>query len=209
MKVLSVSTLPLDGIKVIRFARYRDARGYFSVPFLRSYVAEHPGTEFLADVPFVQANESYSRPGVVRGLHFQWSPNLGKLVRTVHGHMVDIVLDIRRGSPTRGKAVMYDMPTMVTDDWSEWIWVPPGFAHGNFFSEETRIEYFCTGDYNPACEAGISPMAPDIDWSWCDPQIKGRFDALVGGGAAMLSDKDRAGLTLTEWLADERSQHFL
>jgi dTDP-4-dehydrorhamnose 3,5-epimerase len=122
--------------------------------------------------------------------------------------MVDIVLDIRRGSPTRGKAVMYDMPASTTEPWGEWIWVPPGFAHGNFFSEETRIEYFCTGDYNPGSEAGISPMSPDIDWSLCDPGLKARFDGLVANGV-ILSDKDRAGVTVTDWLADERSQHFL
>ncbi len=207
MKILSVTALALPDVKVVRFARYPDDRGYFSVPFLRSYISQHPETPFLV-TPFVQANESYSRPGVIRGLHFQWNPNLGKLVRTVHGHMVDMVLDIRRTSPTRGKAVMYDMPSTPDAPWSEWIWVPPGFAHGNFFSEETRIEYFCTGDYNPACEAGISPMAADIDWSLCDPALKARFDTLAANGAAIMSDKDRAGLTLSEWLDDERSAHF-
>lgn len=207
MKILSVSSLPLDGVKVVRYARYADARGYFSVPFLRSAIDAHPETPFLAGLPFVQANESYSRPGVLRGLHFQWSPNLGKLVRTVHGHMVDIVLDIRGGSPTRGQAVMYDMPAATTESWGEWIWVPPGFAHGNFFTEETRIEYFCTGDYNPGNEAGISPMSPDIDWRLCDAGLKARFDELVANGAT-LSDKDRAGVTVAEWLADERSQNF-
>lgn len=208
MKILSVTNLPLDGVKVVRFARYPDQRGYFSVPFLRSSVNAHPDAGALADVTFVQANESYSTPGVIRGLHFQWNPNLGKLVRTIHGHMVDIVLDIRRGSPTRGKAVMYDMRTTVDDPWSEWIWVPAGFAHGNFFPEATRIEYFCTGEYNPACEAGISPVAPDIDWSLCDPALKARFDALVANGSSTMSEKDRAGLTLGAWLADQRSHHF-
>lgn len=207
MKILSVSNLGLDGVKVVRFARYHDDRGYFSVPFLRTYVADHPDMGFLGE-PFVQANESFSRPGVVRGLHFQWNPDLGKLVRTIHGRMVDIVLDIRVGSPTRGKAIMHDMPAPPEAPWSEWIWVPPGFAHGNYFTEETRIEYFCTGSYNPACEAGISPMAADIDWSLCDPALKAQFDALTADGAAMLSDKDRAGMTFAEWVADERAQHL-
>jgi dTDP-4-dehydrorhamnose 3,5-epimerase len=208
MKILSVTDLPLDGVKVVRFGRFADARGYFSVPFFRPGVDGHPALDVLAGTRFVQVNESYSRPGVVRGLHFQWRPPLGKLVRTIHGHMVDIVVDIRRGSPTRGKAIMHDMPAPSDAPWAEWIWVPPGFAHGNFFPEETRIEYFCTGEYNPACEAGLSPMAPDLDWSLCEPALKSRFDALVASGGAVLSDKDRAGLTLSAWLADERSMHF-
>lgn len=208
MTILSVATLPLDGPRIVRYARHHDRRGYFSVPFLRTGVDRHPDMRFLADVRFVQSNESYSRAGVMRGLHFQWNPSLGKLVRTIHGHMVDVVLDIRRGSPTRSKAVMYDMAAPSTAEWGEWIWVPPGFAHGTFFHEETRIEYFCSGDYNPGCEAGISPLAPDIDWSLCDPALKARFDALVTGGGVTLSDRDRTGLTLTDWLADDRSQHF-
>ena len=208
MKILSVSSLALDGIKVVRFARFQDQRGYFSVPFLRAEVDRHPEMSWLAHRPFVQANESYSRPDVVRGLHFQWNPSVGKLIRTIHGHLVDIVLDIRPSSATCGKAIMHDMPAASDTPWSEWIWVPPGFAHGTVFVEETRIEYFCTGEYNPACEAAISPMADDIDWSLCDPRLKTRFDTLVTSGASMLSDKDRLGSSLSAWLADERSVNF-
>src|SRR5690606_8308158 len=95
----------------------------------------------LKGLQFVQVNESYSRPGTVRGLHFQWNPYMGKLVRTVYGRMVDIALDIRKGSPTFGKALLYDMPSQPDQDYAEWIWIPPGFAHGNYFTAETVIEY--------------------------------------------------------------------
>ncbi len=208
MKILSVVELPLPDVKVIRFARFSDARGYFSEPFRRSDFDQHPAMSFLRGLSFVQANESHSRPRVVRGLHFQWNPFMGKLVRTIAGRMIDIVLDIRHGSPTLGHAVMYDMPDDAAAEWSEWIWVPPGFAHGNFFPVESRIEYLCSGEYSPGCEAGISPLAPDIDWRLCDASFKRLFDELVAGGA-VLSDKDRAGLTLARWLADDRSRQFV
>jgi dTDP-4-dehydrorhamnose 3,5-epimerase len=207
MKILSVTELALPGVKVIRFARFRDHRGYFAEPFRRSDFDHRPELSELRGVSFLQSNESYSIPGVVRGLHFQWNPFMGKLVRTLSGHMVDIVLDLRKGSPTAGKAIMHDMPTAVLDDWSEWIWVPPGFAHGNFFPAASAIEYYCTGEYNQNGEAAVSPVSPDIDWSLCDPTQKARFDALVAGGA-LISDKDRAASSLEAWLANERSDHF-
>lgn len=207
MKILSTVELPLAGVRVVRFARFMDQRGFFTEPFRRSDFDSHPDLASLHRVPWVQMNESFSHANVVRGLHFQWNPFMGKLVRTVSGHMVDIVLDIRKGSPTLGQAIMYDMPSPADAEWSEWIWVPPGFAHGNFFTTATQIQYLCSGEYSPGCEAGISPVAADIDWSRCDPALKARFDGLVGDGALM-SPKDRDGLSLTAWLADPRSDQF-
>ena len=97
---------------------------------------------------------------------------MGKLVRTLSGRMVDMILDIRKGSTTFGKIIAYDMPSEHEADYNEWIWVPPGFAHGNFFTEDSTIEYFCSGEYSPGCEAGISPLAADIDWSLCEGSLK-------------------------------------
>jgi len=207
MKILSVADLPLPGVKVIRFARFMDQRGYFTEPFRRSDFDSRSELASLRDRAFVQANESYSRPDVVRGLHFQWKPFMGKLVRTLHGHMVDIVLDLRKGSPTLGKAVMHDMPSDAGADWSEWIWVPPGFAHGNYFPRESTIEYYCTGEYNQTGEAGVSPLSRDIDWSLCDRAQKARFDSLLANGA-VISEKDREAASLQTWLSDPRSDHF-
>lgn len=207
MKILSARTLPLPDLKVITFARFVDQRGYFTEPFRRSDLDTHPDTHFLAGVAFVQTNESLSRPGTLRGLHFQWNPYMGKLVRTLHGHMIDIVLDIRLRSPTFGKAILYDMPNDDGRAEAEWLWVPPGFAHGNLFLTETRIEYLCTGEYSPGCEAAISPLAPDIDWSLCEQALKKRLDATIRDGVIM-SDKDRAGLTVSQWRSDPRSAHF-
>ena len=207
MKIVSVASLPLSDVKVIRFARFMDDRGYFTEPFRRSDFDTHPEMEFLRGQSFVQSNESYSRSNVVRGLHFQWNPYMGKLVRTLHGHMVDIVLDIRKGSPSLGKAVLYNMPVSESALWSEWIWVPPGFAHGNFFEAESRIEYYCTAEYSPGCEAGVSPLAGDIDWSLADPALKARFDTITGG-LMLMSEKDRQAPDMRMWLADPRSDHF-
>src|SRR5262249_35918412 len=149
-----------------------------------------------------------SKNGTVRGLHFQWDPYLGKLIRTLRGHMVDMILDIRKGSPTFGKIIAYDMPAHVDNDADEWIWVPPGFAHGNMFLADTAIEYFCTGDYSPKTEAGISPLARDIDWSLCDPTLKNTFQA-IAPTTQLISDKDKAGFSVAGWASDPRSNHFV
>ncbi|HQZ39445.1 MAG TPA: dTDP-4-dehydrorhamnose 3,5-epimerase family protein [Vicinamibacterales bacterium] len=208
MKILSVSALALPDVKIVRFARFADNRGYFTEPYRRSDFDQHPELAFMRGVALPQMNESWSKPGVVRGLHFQWNPFMGKLVRTISGRMVDLFLDIRLGSPTFGLIAAHDMPAADEAPHSEWIWVPPGFAHGNFFTETSRIEYLCSGEYSPGCEAGLSPLAPDLDWTRCDPALKAQFDGLVTSGA-IISEKDTAGLTLTAWQADERSKQFV
>lgn len=208
MKLLEVKTLAIEAIKVIRFARFCDHRGYFTEHYRRSDFASHPDVDFMKGVEFVQANESYSRSGTVRGLHFQWNPYMGKLLRTLTGRMVDMVLDMRKGSPTFGKIILYDMPADHKVDYHEWIWVPPGFAHGNFFPQDSTIEYFCSGEYSPGCEAGISPLASDIDWTLCDPNLKDLFDSIVPS-TSLISDKDRDGLSVEQWNHDERSNNFI
>jgi dTDP-4-dehydrorhamnose 3,5-epimerase len=208
MKILEVRILSIPAVKIIRFARFQDHRGYFTEPYRLTDFDAHPEMGFLGEVRFVQANESYSKRGTIRGLHFQWNPYMGKLVRTLAGHMVDIVLDIRKESPTFGQALFYDMPAAVDCDWDQWIWVPPGFAHGNFFPQNTAIEYFCSGQYSPNCEAGISPLAADIDWSLADRELKAAFDE-IAVSTDLMTDKDRNGLTLAAWTADERSDQFI
>jgi dTDP-4-dehydrorhamnose 3,5-epimerase len=208
MKILSVTPLALPDVQVVRAARFRDGRGYFSEHFRASdFEALAAGPLGAPGAAILQANESRSKEGVVRGLHFQWSPDMGKLVRPVSGRLFDMALDIRRGSPTLGRIIIHEMPCDPDADWLEWIWLPPGFAHGMFFREESLVEYFCTAEYSPATEAGISPLAPDLDWSLCDPRLKGEFDSLLSAGAA-LSAKDREGLTLAAWLAGEDSANF-
>jgi dTDP-4-dehydrorhamnose 3,5-epimerase len=207
MKLLTVRSLPIEAIKVIRFARFNDKRGYFTEHYRKSDFMQHPDMGIMKDVVFVQCNESFSKESTIRGLHFQWNPYMGKLVRTITGRMIDIILDIRKGSPTFGRALLYDMPSANSDQFQEWIWVPPGFAHGNCFLEDTVIEYFCSGEYNPACEAAISPLADDIDWSLCDSGLKESFDD-ISSKTQLITDKDRKGLTIEKWRADLRSDEF-
>jgi dTDP-4-dehydrorhamnose 3,5-epimerase len=208
MKISDIRSLEITEIKVIRFGRFADNRGYFAEHFRRSDVASNPQLDFLKDVEFCQCNESYSKPGTIRGLHFQWNPYQGKLVRTLSGRMTDLVLDIRKGSPSFGKIIAYDMPANRNGDCGEWIWVPPGFAHGNYFTQEAHIEYFCSGEYNPKCEAGISPLSSDLDWSWCAPELKREFGA-IASTSPLMSDKDKNGYSLASWADTSTSDQFI
>ncbi len=207
MKIEAVASLAIPELKVIRFGRFRDDRGYFTESYRLGDLSRNPETAFLRDVRFLQINESFSRAGVVRGLHFQWNPHMGKLVRAVRGRIVDLALDIRLGSPTQGKIVAHDISEDPGTDHAEWIWVPPGFAHGFFCMTDCVLEYLCSGEYSPENEAGISPMAPDLDWSLCDRSLKRAFDEVAAGQATM-SEKDRDAFSMNGWLADERSLNF-
>jgi dTDP-4-dehydrorhamnose 3,5-epimerase-like enzyme len=106
--------------------------------------------------------------------------------------MVDMVLDIRNDSHSFGKIILYDMPADNKADYSEWIWVLPGFAHGSFSPDDTAIECFCSGEYSPGCEAGISPLAKDIDWLLCDEKLKKLYDRIVPT-TNLITDKDKNG----------------
>lgn len=208
MRILDVRSLEIPGVKVIRFGRFRDLRGYFTEPYRESVLFDHPELkDCMKGAKPVQANESFSRAGVIRGLHFQWYPFMPKLVRTVSGHMLDLFLDIRKDSPCFGKIMAYDMRANVEADFDEWIWVPAGFAHGNVFLEDTKIEYFCFGEYSQGFEAGISPIASDLDWSSCPPELKKRFDA-VAETTQLMTDKDRHGLSLAAWTANVNADRF-
>lgn len=208
MKILEVKNLKIDGVKVIRFGRFSDNRGYFTETLRQSDVLENKELSFLKPYTFVQTNESFSKKGVVKGLHFQWQPPLAKLLRTISGHMVDMVLDIRKNSPTLGKIVLYNLPARQNEDYNEWIWLPPGMAHGSFFVEDSLNEYFFTANYNPQAEAGISPLAEDLDWSLCDPGLRAEFEELKKS-EILISKKDKEGMALKSWLADNQSQNFI
>lgn len=207
MKLISIKSLAIPEVKVIRFARFKDHRGYFTEQFRESDLMNHEQLLSLKGKTFKQANHSYSKKGVVRGLHFQWNPYMGKLVRTLSGHMVDLVLDIRKNSETYGKIIAYDMPADEDRDYDEWIWVPPGFAHGNFFKKDSTIEYFCTGEYSPGCEAGISPLTKDLDWILCDEVLKKEFEKNKEN--IIISEKDKDAPSLQQWTKDERSNQFI
>ena len=138
MKILEVKMLAIPDLRVIRFGRFRDSRGYFTEPYRRGDLDKHPETAFFRGISIVQANESWSRAGTIRGLHFQWNPYMGKLVRTLSGRMVDLALDIRKGSPTCGKIIAYDMPAAPDREFDEWIWGPPALLTETTFPRRPR-----------------------------------------------------------------------
>lgn len=207
MNILSVTPLALNDVKVIRAEKFYDDRGYFTETYRKSDLQDVIGKEI------VQANECYSKPNVIRGLHFQLSSivasgYMGKLVRPLQGSMVELILDIRISSPTFGMIIAYEMRTYSEALFFEWLWVPPGFAHGYFVSPQssyfvtspsgTLIEYFCTGEYDSKSEFTISPLSYDIDWSLCDSALKQRF-ADFTNGEHIMSKKDQEGLSVQSW----------
>jgi dTDP-4-dehydrorhamnose 3,5-epimerase len=205
MKIEKTLELPIPEVKIVRYARFADERGYFTEVFRDAEIAEALGVE---DLRIVQANESFSRAGVFRGLHAQWNPYQGKLVRCLAGRLVDLALDIRKGSPTFGRVVAHEVPASRDGVRGEWIWLPPGFAHGTLLTEDSSIEYLCTGAWSPGCELSISALADDLDWSLCDPALRDEVLARLGSDA-VLNEKDRAAATLTAWEEDPRSDWFV
>jgi dTDP-4-dehydrorhamnose 3,5-epimerase len=201
MKLIEIKQLALPKVKVIRFGRFADHRGYFTETFRKGELEAEIKAEF------VQCNESFSRKGTFRGFHFQWSPYMGKMIRPITGRLIDFALDVRKDSETFGKVIAHDMPTSPDADYNEWIWLPPGFAHGILFPEDGLIEYFCTGTYSPGNEACISPLDKNIDWSLCNPELKKIFDEIVPT-TELITDKDKHGITLEEWKNDPNSDLF-
>lgn len=176
MQIKSVLELGISGSKLIEFGRFDDNRGYFTEPYRESQLQE-----VIPGFRCVQMNQSRSDPGVMRGLHWQSNPPMGKLVRVLSGFMYDLLLDVRIDSPTFGKSLYVPMESELT-----WIWVPPGVAHGNFFPVNTRIEYICTAEYNKGGEHAICPLSV--------------FDVKkFGVESAIVSDKDFAAPSFREW----------
>lgn len=207
MKILEVKSPVMPDIKIIKYQHFVDQRGYFTETYRKDTLDQNLQTAFLKNINFTQVNESFSKKGVLKGLHFQWNPYMAKLVRVTKGHMVDLFLDIRKGSPNFGKIGGYEMKVEENAKANEWIWIPIGFAHGNYYFEDTTIEYFCTGQWAPETERGISPLAPDLDWSLSEPSLKKQFDELVKSNP-MMTDKDKGGMTLEQWKNSPEAENF-
>ncbi|MCB8964044.1 MAG: dTDP-4-dehydrorhamnose 3,5-epimerase [Bacteroidales bacterium] len=138
---------------------YEDGRGYFFESYSASKLNEQGG-----DITFVQDNESKSSYGVIRGLHYQLSPYAQtKLVRVISGKILDVVVDIRQGSPTFGKHISIEL----SSENKMQLLVPKGFAHGfSVLSETTIVLYKCDNYYNPASERGICYNDPALGIDW-------------------------------------------
>lgn len=179
---MEVIKTEIDGVLILEPRIFGDARGYFFESFNAKEFAEKTGLE----VNFVQDNESMSRYGVVRGLHFQKPPyTQSKLVRVVKGRVLDVAVDIRKGSPTYGKYVAVELSA----ENHRQLFISKGFAHGfSVLSEEVVFQYKCDAYYAPQSEGAII---------WNDPSIG--IDWKVGNEDVLLSDKDRNHPTLCEF----------
>jgi len=161
-------------VKVITPPRFEDARGYFSETWNRRRYAD-----LGVDVDFVQDNQSLSRPkGTLRGLHFQIEPFAqGKLIRVLRGAILDVVVDLRRGSPTYGQHVTATVSAASGNQ----VYVPIGFAHGFVTLEpDTEVAYKVTNYYSAAHDRGLL---------WNDPALG--IDWGVTADEVVISDKDR------------------
>jgi dTDP-4-dehydrorhamnose 3,5-epimerase len=184
---IALEPTPLPDAFVVRHQVFRDERGFFMEVYRRDLFEALglPGT-------FVQLNHSRSSRGVVRGLHFQWQPPMGKLMRVTAGRAFLVAVDLRKGSPALGRWFGLEL---AADDPRQ-LWAPAGFARGfAVLSEWAEIQYLCTGTYFAGGESGVrwDDPAIGIDWPLADP---------------VLSDKDRRAQTLAEWLEREESDRF-
>lgn len=185
---LCLESTHLGEVRVLIPSIFQDLRGFFSEIYRGDQMAE------LGLPPtFVQLNHSGSVKGVLRGLHFQWDPPMGKLMRVIRGRAFLVAVDIRKGSPTLGQWCGVD----VSSENRKLVWAPACFARGFYvLSDFAEIEYSCTGVYNSQTESGIY---------WNDPAVGIRWPL---DGEALLSEKDIQAPTLAEWLARPESDNF-
>jgi dTDP-4-dehydrorhamnose 3,5-epimerase len=177
----------IAGVRVFPARTFADERGFL----LQSWVARDVEAHGIPS-DFKQAIQTFSKRGVVRGLHFQWAPPMGKLVRCIHGAALDVVVDVRHGSPTLGDHAAVEL----TGENHRVIWVPPGLAHGTLaLRDNTIVLYECSAEHGEGGEGGIRWNDPDLGIAW--PAIP-----------TIVSPKDGQAPTLREWLADPRSHHF-
>ena len=184
---LTATRLAIPDVVLLEHEVFEDERGYF----MEVYKQDQFRALGLPEL-FVQLNESRSARNVIRGLHFQWEPPMGKLMRVVEGAAFLVAVDIRHDSPTLGRWVA---ETISAEDKRQ-LWAPAGFARGLCaLADNTRVQYLCTGMYNGNAESGVLWKDPEIGLKWpvSDP---------------LISAKDRTAQTLRQWLARAESKRF-
>ena len=169
---MNVIKTAIEGVVIIEPRIFEDTRGYFFESF-----SQREFDEKVRPIVFVQDNESKSSYGVMRGLHFQRPPyTQSKLVRCVKGAVLDVVVDIRKGSPTYGQHVAVEL----TEENHRQFFIPKGFAHGfSVLSETAVFQYKCDEFYHPEADGGISILDDSLGIDWRIPVDK-----------AILSEKD-------------------
>ena len=156
---MNVIKTDIEGVVIIEPRIFTDTRGYFFESF-----SERDFCKEVREIKFVQDNESKSNYGVMRGLHFQRPPfTQSKLVRVIKGAVLDVAVDIRKGSPTYGKHVAVEL----TEDNHRQFFVPRGFAHGfAVLSDEAIFQYKCDNFYAPEADGGISILDESLGIDW-------------------------------------------
>ena len=183
---MEVIKTDIDGVVIIEPRIFRDERGYFFESF-----SQRDFQEKVCRTVFVQDNESKSSYGVLRGLHFQKPPYAqSKLVRVIKGAVLDVAVDIRKGSPTFGQHVAVEL----TGENHRQFFIPRGFAHGfSVLTDEVIFQYKCDNFYAPQSEGALAWDDPDLGIDWRIPTDK-----------VLLSEKDchHSRLRDAEWLFD-------
>ncbi len=175
----------IKGVYIIEPTVFGDTRGYFMESYHKESFIEAGLT-----MNFVQDNESRSKKGVLRGLHFQTKHTQGKLVRVVEGEVFDVAVDLREGSATFGKWV----GVTLTAENKKQFYIPEGFAHGFLvLSETATFQYKCTNYYAPEFDGGVLWNDPEIGIEW----------PLEGIDEVLLSEKDKVQQTLKEFVSKE------
>ena len=177
MGKITVETCKIEGLKVIAPTVFGDARGYF----METYQYEDFKTAGI-DVVFVQDNQSASKKGVLRGLHFQINHPQDKLVRVIKGEVYDVAVDLRKESPTFGQ--WYGV--LLSEENKKQFFIPKGFAHGFLvLSDYAEFCYKCSDFYHPNDEGGLAYNDPDIGVDWPIPEemelIMSDKDKMWGG----------------------------
>ena len=183
---MNVIKTAIDGVVIIEPRIFEDARGYFFESFSQREFDEKVAPILGHTVTFVQDNESKSSYGVMRGLHFQRPPfTQSKLVRCVKGAVLDVAVDIRKGSPTYGQHVAVEL----TEDNHRQFFIPKGFAHGFAVLSETAVfQYKCDEFYHPEADGGINILDEKLGINWHIPFNK-----------AILSEKDTKHVLLKDF----------
>lgn len=182
---LSIEKTPIEGLTLIHPHVFEDARGYFIKDFeARFYEENGLPTEFL------ETNESKSKKGTIRGLHFQQHFSQGKLIRVIKGAVYDIAVDLRFGSPTFGKWMGFELSEYNHNI----LYIPDGFAHGFLALEDDSIfSYKCTNKYAPEHDSGVRFNDPDINVEWPVERVGGWENVIT-------SEKDSKLQSLKEFI---------
>ena len=170
----------MSPILITDINKFSDRRGEFYESYKSSHLAKYG-----IDVTFVQDNQSSSRFGTVRGLHYQWDKPIGKLVRVSKWAIKDVVVNIDSNSAEFGRVYSF----YLSDSNLNQLWVPPHYAHGFVaLADDTTVHYKCSSEYNKNGESGINPLCPFLNIDW-----------VVDANLHILSDKDKAAQSFEDY----------